>query len=101
MFRRWDVDEFLTEIDHDSFNEWDAFNQLEPTNWQATRLMTQRLSFVTAQANSTKKLNYRDYDIVMGGNQHSPEIEKLRWRAFGIQQNIANGKPALEDVSGE
>jgi hypothetical protein len=71
----------------------EAFNTIEPNDWQAMRLMIQRLSYMIAQVHSQKSLRESNFDVVIGKNQHSPEAEKARWEAMSIRQSIraANG----------
>lgn len=89
-FGRPDVDRFLDEIDHEQFEEWSAFLALEPTGWQAHRLMIQRLSYMTAQVHTKKRLAERKFDMTLGANIHSPEADRARMEAYSIRQNIAS-----------
>lgn len=89
MFGRFDVEGFLAEIDHDQLCEWIAFDQLEPSGWQAINLATTRLSFLLAQVNSSKKLRERDFTIELaGGKSSSPEAERWRWEAMAARTEI-------------
>lgn len=89
-FRRFDVDAFLEEIADDQLDEWRAYFTLEPQGWQATRIATTRISYMLAQTHSRKRLRERDYDIRIGGNLNGPAVERARFEAFAIRQEIAN-----------
>lgn len=89
-FGRPDVDGLLAELTHEQYREWINFLTLEPHGWQATRLMTQRLSYITAQAQSRKRLRPEHFDIKVAANIHSEATEKARWEAMSIRQNIAS-----------
>jgi hypothetical protein len=87
-FRRPDVDAFLDEIDAEQYAEWLAFFQLEPQDWQATRIAIRRLSFMQAMCAGAKKPRERDYDVVLGDNLRSPENERARWEAMSVRTGL-------------
>ncbi len=61
LFRRWDVDEFLKEIPHETYRKWVQFVSTEPQGWQAIQLVIQRLSYITAQSHSAKLVKESDF----------------------------------------
>jgi hypothetical protein len=96
-FKRHDVDQFLDELDHEQFEEWAALIDLEPTGWQALRVAARRLSYIVAQAHSPKRLRERDYDIVLGGQVRSPDVERARWEAMSVRTEIAQENEERND----
>lgn len=89
MFNRPDVDAFIDELTHDEFAEWCAFIELEPQGWQATRIQTRRLSWVTAQHGNPKRLREGDFDLDFGRNLTSASGERARFEAAAIRSQIA------------
>jgi len=85
---RADVDGLLEELTHEQFCEWADYLSLNPTGWQAMRIGIARLSFITAQAHSRKKLRERDFDITIGKDIHTPEADAARLEAYSIRSNI-------------
>lgn len=88
-FKRYDVDQFLDDIDHEQYVEWANFFTLEAQGWQATRLLIQRLSFMLAQTHSAKRLKEKTYDIKLGANVYSAATEAAQWEALSIRSEIA------------
>lgn len=95
-FGRPDVDTFLSEIDHDAYEEWCAFFAIEPQGWNATNIQTARLSYMLALVNSDqsgqKRLRERDFLLRVGTNDRDPEVEKARWEAHSIRSRIEAGE---------
>lgn len=91
-FGRPDVDGLLGELTHEQYREWIDFLTLEPHGWQAARIMTQRLSYITAQVQSRKRLKPEQFDIKVAANIHSEATDKARWEAMSIRQGISAGK---------
>lgn len=93
-FGRPDVDGLLGELTHEQYREWIDFITLEPQGWQAIRMMTQRLSYMIAQAQTKKRLKPEQFDIKIAANIHSEATERARWEAMSVRQGISAGKDA-------
>lgn len=78
----------LEELTHEQFCEWANYFTLNPPGWQAMRIAIARLSYITAQAHSRKRLKERDFDITIGKDLHTPEAQVARMEALSIRSNI-------------
>lgn len=87
-FGRPDVDRFLLEIDHEQFEEWDAFFVLRPTGWTAMSLQTTRLSYVAAQTHSRKRLSEKSFVIKPGSTVASNAEMTARYEAMAIRDKV-------------
>ncbi len=96
-FGRQDVDAFLDDITHEQYVEWCVFFSIEPQGWDAIRIAAVRICFWIVQTCSRRPLKESDFDIVIGGNIVSPEVEKARMEAFSIRQNLALENDGQED----
>ena len=95
-FCRHDVDAFLDEIDHDAFEEWEAYFILRPPGWRALNMATARLSYVMAQTHSSKTVFESNFELKPAGNLFSAAVQAARAQAHairsGIRERLTNGR---------
>lgn len=88
-FGRPDVDRLMEEVDFDTWNEWRAFFETEPTGWQATNLMIRRITWALVQVHSKRKLNERDFEMRFKSQAAtSVKAEFARAEAAAIRSEI-------------
>ena len=54
-------------------------------------MVAQRLSWIVAQAHSSKQLRERDFALDFGGKADSAAEQRARWEAMSIRDEIAAG----------
>lgn len=90
-FGRADVDRFAGEIDHEQWAEWEVYFSTEPTGWQATSLMIRRLTWSIFQAQSSKRLRERDYEMRFTAPATGARVASARAEAAAIRSRIEHG----------
>jgi hypothetical protein len=93
MFGQPDVDGFRDTLDADQWEEWRAYASLFPQGWAATRLQTQRLSFMIARgpidgrARQSMKESAFVHRLTSEVSQTAAD-EEAKWKALAKRSEI-------------
>ena len=96
VFKRWDVDGFLSEIPADAYEEWQAFFALEPIGWPRVQMVVRRITWAIFQRGRKKVMpeipfkSAAEAQLTEEQQRVREEINNARWAA----RAAADAKPA-------